>query len=221
MTAHALATVPPLRSRPVTRARRGASRLGLVATGALTLGGLTSWAQLALPPALAPLANSVSGWTLVAVLLVALAGGGRTSSAVLGMVAFAGLAIGYGLVSTERGYFFDPSTWVAVGAVAGPVVGVATTTALSGPGVQRAAGVAVLPGLIAGDGLYGLTSVASSTGSSYWLGALLAAGAGLALSLWKLARSARERVVLSVVASGVALGYPLALTLLAAVAFGG
>src|SRR3954471_15306139 len=76
-------------------------------------GGLTSLGQLVLPGLLAPLANSSSGWTLLAVGVVAATRAPAPRAAVLGLLAFSALTLGYTVVSELRGIAFDPAFWIA------------------------------------------------------------------------------------------------------------
>ena len=187
------------------------TRSGLVLTAGLLLGGLTSWGQTVLPASLAPFANSASGWTIVTVLLLWRIGSGVRSSALLGALAFAGLTVGYGMISTARGFFFDPSFWVAVGLVAGPVVGAAVALARLGSDRTTAIARGLLIGLVAGDGIYGLTVVAETTGPEYWVAAVSLAGVALIVSLPLFRRRPRVLAALLATASAVSAAYPLAL----------
>lgn len=168
-------------SRATSALRLGAD-IGIVALGALLLGGLTSWGQLVLPDAMRPFANSASGWTLLAVALIWWQRRGVLGSALLGAVAFTGLSVGYALVSTARGFFFDPVFWVMVGLAAGPVVGAATAMARQRRSTIGAIGIGALAGLVAGDGLSGLVTVSDTTGWEYWSVALALATVAVAIA---------------------------------------
>lgn len=154
-------------------------RLGLLATASLVIGGLESWAQGFLPHSLAPLSNSVSGWTLVTALLL---GGLRLPprwAAAGGALSFVLLVVGYAAVSTWRGHYYSPLLWGALGLLAGPFVGVAVTW-LRDRGVRSALGAGLLSGIALGDAYHGLTVIADTTGVTYWIiigtaGVLLAA----------------------------------------------
>ncbi|MFD1712964.1 DUF6518 family protein [Amnibacterium flavum] len=206
---------PPLvipRREPVLRLV--ATRAGLILTAGLLLGGLTSWGQTVLPAAVAPFANSASGWTIVAVLLLWRIRGGPAASAFYGALAFSGLDLGYAMVSTARGYFYDPTFWLVVALTAGPVVGAAVSLARGRASILAAAGCGVLLGLVAGDGIYGLAVVAGSTGPVYWTAAVVAALAGLIASTWRLRSAPRGLVVLWGTGILVAAVYPSGLLLL-------
>jgi hypothetical protein len=131
------------------------------------LGGATSFAQGWLPAASAPFANSASGWTILAALLVWAARRGLAVSAVLKAASFLALVLGYTFVSTLRGFSFNPLFWSVVGSIVGHVVGVATA-ALHRRGLWPAVGTGVLAGVLLRDAAYGLTVVVATTGWEYW-----------------------------------------------------
>jgi len=195
---------------------RAGAQLGLIVTGALTVGGLTSWGQQLLPDALAPLANSASGWTLFTVLLLLRAGGGMRVSMVGGAAGFLGLSVGYALVSTARGYFFDPSFWVVVGVIAGPIIGAAVALARRTEPWARVSGTAVVAGVMAGEGVYGLLFVASTTGWFYWT-LMIAVGAVIVVTGAVRLRSSRRSMAALVASTAVmAAAFPAAFLLLGA-----
>jgi hypothetical protein len=107
---------------------------------------------------------------------------GMPASALLGAAAFTGLSVGYALVSTARGFSFDPVFWVIVGLVAGPVVGAATAMARQRRSTVGVIGAGTLAGLVAGDGLSGLVTVSDTTGWEYWSVALVLAAVAVAIS---------------------------------------
>lgn len=143
-----------------------------VLVASLLLGGLTSFAQGFLPAAVVPVANSASGWTLVSAALVlwwAAASGARTwQAAVLGAASFVLLVLGYTFASDLRGFVYRPLLFGVVGVVVGPFVGVAAAW-LRRPGTRAALGTALLAGIGVGEGIYGLTTVADTTGATYWV----------------------------------------------------
>ncbi|WP_322919382.1 DUF6518 family protein [Nocardioides renjunii] len=140
----------------------------------LLLGGLTSWAQGVLPDALAPFANSPSGWTLLTVLVVATARPSLGAGAALGVASFVSLVLGYTAASELRGLSYDPVFWGVVGVVAGPVVGAAAAAVVDRRPVVAAVGAGVLAGVLVADGIYGLTVVGGSTSPVYWTLCLVA-----------------------------------------------
>ncbi len=142
--------------------------LFVAAITSLVLGGVTSFAQGFLPEALAPFANSASGWTVLTVLIVWLLRGGTRASAVFGLASFDALVLGYTLVSEFRGLFYNPLLFGVAGAVAGPFVGVAATW-LRSAGRRPALGAGLLCGIAIGEGVWGLLHVADTTGWFYWV----------------------------------------------------
>jgi len=152
----------------------------LVLLASLALGALTSWAQGVLPEALASLANSPSGWTLLTAVLVAAARPSLVAGAVLGTLSFVSLVLGYQLGSAVRGLTYDPTLWGLVGVVAGPFVGAAAVAVVGRRTAPAVLGAGALAGVLVADGIYGLSVVSSSTSPVYWTLCLLA-GAALVL----------------------------------------
>lgn len=144
--------------------------LAVVAAVSLLFGGATSVAQGLLPAPWAPLANSASSWTLVAVVLVRMMRRKLTLSMLLGVIAFVGLVLGYTLVSNLRGYYYSPWLVVGIGVVAGLPLG-AAAAAVRGSGRCAAAGAGLVAGVLLGDSVWGLTQLVSTTGWAYWAGA--------------------------------------------------
>ena len=144
------------------------ARVLLVIAVGFVLGGLTPLGQAALPDSLAPLANSVGGWLIPTAALVLVIARGTIEAAVEGALAFVALTMGYAVVSTARGDYFDPSVWAFIGVLAGPVIGLAAL-GVRRRGVTAAFGAAVLGGILVGEGAYGLTIVAETTGPLWWL----------------------------------------------------
>ena len=141
------------------------------------VGGLTSFGQQA---GLGPLANSASAWTIPTAAGALLARADLRLAPLLGALGFAADTLGYTIVSDLRGHPFDPSFWLLVGLVAGPVVGF--TAALLRQADRRlvAVGLGVLAGILVGEGIYGLTTVAATTGSAGWIALLAIAVAAFA-----------------------------------------
>ncbi|NPD06963.1 hypothetical protein HN031_19995 [Nocardioides sp. zg-1308] len=148
--------------------RRTSGITAAVVGTSLLLGGLTSWAQGVLPDALAPFANSPSGWTLLTVLVVATARPSLGAGAALGVASFVSLVLGYTAASELRGLSYDPMLWGVVGVVAGPFVGAAAAAVVHSRAVVAAVGAGVLAGVLVADGIYGLTVVGGSTSPVYW-----------------------------------------------------
>lgn len=147
-----------------------------VVAASLLLGGLTSWAQGFLPEALSSFANSPSGWTLLTALLVATARPALGWAAVLGVLSFVSLVLGYTIASELRGLTYSPVYWGAVGVVAGPFVGAAAAAVVGRHPIRAAVGAGALAGVLVADGIYGLTVVADSTSRVYWTICLVLGG---------------------------------------------
>lgn len=175
----------------MTSSARASRVLGVLATS-LLLGALTSWAQGVLPAALAPFANSSSGWTVLSVLLVAAVRPSLPAGAVLGVLSFECLLVGYTLASELRGLAYSPVLWGAVGLVAGPFVGAAAAALVGRHAVRAALGAGAVAGVLVADAIYGLTVVAASTSPVYWSGCLVLA------TVLVVAAAVRVRAVLPV-----------------------
>ena len=149
-------------------ARTSVSASAVVA-GSLVLGAATSWAQGVLPDALESFANSPSGWTLLTVLMVGVVRPPVALGAVLGMLSFVSLVLGYTVASEVRGLSYDPLFWSVVGVVAGPFVGAAAAVLVGRHVIGTALGAGALAGALIADGIYGLTVVAGTTSPVYWV----------------------------------------------------
>ncbi len=145
-----------------------------VAVVSVVLGAVTSWAQGFLPDAWAPLANSPSGWAALTALVVMASRPTLRWGAVLGVVGFVCLVLGYTLGSELRGLTYNPMLWGAIGLVTGPVIGAAAAGTASTRSVPVALGSGVLAGVLVADGIYGLTVVADTTSPVYWTTVLVA-----------------------------------------------
>jgi Family of unknown function (DUF6518) len=161
---------------------RPARTIAAVAVASLLLGGLTSFAQGVLPDVLRPFSNSASGWTLLTALLVWACGERVRVSAVLGVVGFLGLVLGYVVVSTVRGSADAEPLFTVAAIVVGPFVGVAAAW-LRRRGLPAALGAGLLCGIGLGEAVYGLTVVVASTGWFCWSVIALLAGVLLATVL--------------------------------------
>ena len=182
----------------------------IVIGASLLLGGLTSWAQGVLPDALAPFANSPSGWTALTALLVAATRPSLALGAVLGVASFVALVLGYTLASELRGLPYDPVFWSVVGVVAGPFVGAAAAAVVGSRAVHAALGAGALAGVLIADGIYGLTVVSASTSPVYWTLCLVLGAAVVVVTATRLRTpaAAAGAVATAAAATGVlSLGY--------------
>jgi hypothetical protein len=157
---------------PLAVTRAGAGRVGLRAAAvvvvSLLVGMMTFFAQGFLPGAFTSFANSASGWTLVTVVLLAWARLPTVLAAVLGAASFALLTVGYAVSAQLQDLFYDPTSFVLVGLVVGPFIGVATSWLRSRSAWRAAAGTALLSGIGLGEAYFGLTVVADTTSPVYW-----------------------------------------------------
>ncbi|GAA1918709.1 DUF6518 family protein [Nocardioides hwasunensis] len=182
-----------------------------VVVASLLLGGATSYAQGFLPDALTSFANSPSGWTMLTALLVAAVRPSPPVGALLGLVSFVSLVMGYTIASELRGLAYDPLFWSVVGVIAGPFVGAAAAAVRGPDGVLAGLGAGALAGALVADGIYGLTEVAATTSPVYWtlclvLGAVLVSV--MAARLRAQHRAVLVVLVTTVVATGVvSVGY--------------
>ncbi len=200
-------TIPPHSSQQIARPL---VTFLVAAASAFVLGGVTSYWQTVLPDALRPFANSSGGWTMLVFLVVYLSRFRRLGGALLGLVSFELLLVGYAVVSTWRGFAYSVGgTFTLLALVAGPVIGVAAALARRGADREDSFGVAVLAAVLVGEGVWALLTVAGTTGATYWviqivLGAVFL-GASLARRRDSLLRSTIV-VLLSVTGSALVLG---------------
>ena len=189
MTTSPTTTGPTAARRPAPTLRAGGVlRVGVVLAASVLLGGLTSWAQGVLPQQAAPFANSASGWAVLTVALVVLSRTGGWRAAALGAASFVLLVLGYTAASHLRGLAYSPVLWGTVGLVTGPFVGLAAAW-LRTTGRTAALGTAAVAGILVGDGVFGLTHVADTTGVTYWV---TIGVAGVALLVGMAVRRLRE-----------------------------
>jgi hypothetical protein len=165
----------------------------LAAAAGLLLGGATSFGQQHLPDGLRSFANSNSGWTLLAFVVVVVCtrwSGARRwwVAAGIGLIVFHALLQGYAVVSTLRGFpdSYGPGDfYFIVATLAGPVIGLAGLWWRSPSGALRAAAAAVFAAVMIGDGVWGLLRVVETTGWLYWVLSILI---GLGVLGWAVGR---------------------------------
>ncbi|GAA4115432.1 hypothetical protein GCM10022215_14270 [Nocardioides fonticola] len=205
------------RSTPPTLAattRTGVIRAFLVVVGTgLIAGALTSWAQGVLPDSIGPLANSISGWTIVVVAAVAAVRPGPRAGAALGVAAFLALLLGYTLAAAARGLSYDPTLWGVLGVLAGPMVGAAAAALVEPAPLRRGLGAGAIAGLLAADGVRGLTVLAATTSPVWWWCCLAGAAALLVATAARIV-GARSRLLMLATAAGIAAALSLGLRLL-------
>jgi hypothetical protein len=150
---------------------RTALKWGAALVFALLCGVAMSYGQTYAPDALAPFFNSAAPVVVVAG-VASLAAKRWWGATVLGAAAAPLLVAGYYLTSHLRG-FANNSSWIALWATAGIIVG--ATMGLAWwllrsrvPAVLRAAGAAALPGILVGEAWHGLARISDTTPAAYW-----------------------------------------------------
>ena len=181
-------------------ARAQAAGTLLVLAIALALGALTNLGQAWLPQSSASLANSGASWAAVAFMLALLATG--TGRAILwGLLGLAGLVGGYYLTAISRHVPESPASirfWMLAAVIIGPLLGLAASWVRRGSPVTAALGAGAAAGLLGGESVYGLTTIAGTTSSRYWTIQLAVAVVLLGtLDAWRVREGAA--IVLSVV----------------------
>ncbi|SDP67285.1 hypothetical protein SAMN05660199_04567 [Klenkia soli] len=199
-------------------------RAGAALVAAAVLGAVTAAAQGWLPQQLAPLANSAGAWTLITAAAVGWSRVRPLPAAVLGAGAYLALNVGYALLSATRGlsYPIDPhNRWVAIGFVAGPLVGLGASWLRHRRDVLAALGVAGLAGVLVGEAWYGLTVLDPSPSALYWTSS---AAGGCALLAWGVRTRLDGLPARAVAVAGsavVTLGIPVTLALVGGVPWPG
>jgi hypothetical protein len=179
---HGLPSLTPRQDLRLPAAPGRYLRAPLVALAGAAIGILTSLGQTYLPFELSPLANSASSWSLAAFLLSLVEVAPRRG-AVLGAVALATMIAGYAVATELRGFTVGTRLlvfWGLASIVVGPALGAGAAWVRGRDPIRIAAGVAVIVGILVGEGVYGLTVVADTTAGPYWVGATIA---GLAVAI--------------------------------------
>ena len=166
--------------------------IGIVVLITVVIGGLTSPAQQYLPDTLRSLANAAGPWFVVVMVAVLLGRGPLLLSILLGILGFTLLNASYGLVTELRGFPWSfANKWAIIAIPAGIVVGVASTWLRSRRRALVFAGAAVPAVVLVAEGIYGLVTIADTTGPVVWILELVGAAAWLA---WVGARQLRSGV---------------------------
>ena len=130
---------------------------------------------------------------------------GTAFAAVLGAVSFVLLTLGYSASAQLQDLAYDPTLFVVVGVLVGPLVGIASSWLRAESAWQAAAGTALLSGIGLGEGAYGLTSIANTTSPVYWtLVGVIALGLLVAMLIRRI--HGVLMVLLAVVATGAVAG---------------
>lgn len=149
----------------------------------LVFGALTELGQAYLPAWLHSLTNSAAPWVLIAV-GAALVCRTPRSAAVAGLLALAGLEIGY-VVLGELRHFPSASTtvafWLLAAAVFGPIAGLIAHSVRAGRTPWNAIGGGLLAGIVSGEGLGAYLSVRDTTSPGYWIAQVAVGIVGLVI----------------------------------------
>jgi hypothetical protein len=141
----------------------------------LAVGALTAYAQGWLSDGLGSLANSAGPWSLFA-FLVAMLTRRPAVAAIWAAVVLATCELGYAVATQIRGGSNARSTvafWLAAAVIAGPPLGVSGAwTRQKDWWFGASTGPAVLAGVLIGEPIYALTTIADSTTPAYWLAEL-------------------------------------------------
>lgn len=143
--------------------------LGAAVVVGCAVGVLTAYGQGWLGDTAGSLANSAGPWSIAAFVVA------RSARRVLPAVAAAVVTlvcceIGYAIATEIRGGSNASSTvvfWLTAAVLAGPPLGIAAAWS-TGRGIRRSVGFAVVGGVLAGEGIYGWTTVADTTDWRYW-----------------------------------------------------
>ena len=136
----------------------------------IAVGALTAYGQGWLSDETSSLANSAGPWS-VAAFLVARSNRRLLPAIIAGVLTLACCEIGYVLATEVRGGTNATSTialWLTAAALAGPPLGVAGSWSTE-TGWRGGVGIAVLGGVLLGEGTYGWTTVADTTEWRYWM----------------------------------------------------
>jgi Family of unknown function (DUF6518) len=184
------------------RLLRGAVVVAVVLLVGLALGAGTATAQ---GGPLGSLVNSAGPWALVAFLL-ALPARRASAAAACGALALVSLLAGYVLAARLEDHPSSRSLllfWGLAAVLVGPLLGLGAAWLRARVPVRSGLGAGGLAGVLVGEGVYGLTTVAATTSAAYWAGEAVLGALLLALALGLLT-SARDRLVAVAVTALVA-----------------
>lgn len=132
-------------------------RTRALAVGLLT-GVLLTLAHAVLPDRWAVLAGTSALWGVVPMLVARRPGARGLDGAAWGMLAMVGTLIPWLIVHADSTSVAEVGLWLLVGPVAGAVCGTAGAASASGGG-RGAIAAGVVPGIVAGEAVYGLVLV--------------------------------------------------------------
>ena len=171
-------------------------RFAMVAVGGLAVGIATSYLQGVLPGASNTLANTGAVWSALGFGLVVAAALRGWPASVAGGIALLGEVVGYYLIASPlRGFpstTFERVLWVAAALVIGPVVGWAAGWWATDRPWRRLAAVAMMAGIVVGEGLHGLLRIEGG-GPQWWLEVVVGSAVG-AIALIRYGQTAPPRL---------------------------
>jgi uncharacterized membrane protein YeaQ/YmgE (transglycosylase-associated protein family) len=167
---------------------RTAARFTLAAVIGFAAGAATEWSVPHLPFSLEPLSNSAGPWIVVA-FVVALTAHRLRESVMLAVVSLLALVVGFYVAEAIRGWAVSAhqvALWSVASVVIGPLVGLAAGWLRHGRRTAGSLGAGVLGGVLAGEAVYGLTTLRFSTPADYWhVQLVLGIGLAVGLVLWR------------------------------------
>jgi len=183
----------------------------------LVVGALTAYAQGWLTDGLGSLANSAGPWSLAA-FLVAMRTRRTAFAALWAMLVLGACEVGYVIATQVRGGSNATSTvvfWLTAAVLAGPPLGVAGAWTRQGRWwFGASAGPAVLAGVLIGEPIYALSTIADTTTPAYWVGEILVGVAVVVLACVRIIhRDLRPHVAIPVcIASTILVATVVAVT---------
>ncbi|MDQ1572912.1 MAG: hypothetical protein QOH44_471 [Actinomycetota bacterium] len=171
----------PAASNPAARmyVRGKAGIVTVVAASALT-GILTPFGEQLLPNAVRSMANSSGPWALVAFTAIYFSSLRGWRAAIMGVVSFLTMDLSFYVVFESLGMFYPHhflAFWIGVGALIGPVIGLAASWLRADDIVPRAVAVAAMPAVLVGEGVFMLVRLPGE--STVYAIASLVVGAGV------------------------------------------
>jgi len=157
----------------------------------LIVGALTAYAQGWLSDDLGSLANSAGPWSLAA-FGIAMISRRPAIAALWATLVLGACEVGYAIATSVRGRSNATSTvvfWLTAAVLAGPPLGVAGAwTRQRRWWLGASAGPAVLAGVLIGEPIYALSTIADTTTPAYWVGELLVGTAVVVIACVRIVR---------------------------------
>ena len=163
----------------------------IAVTVGFLVGAFTAYAEGWLSDGVGSLANSAGPWSLAA-FLVAMLTRRPAIAASWAVLVLASCEVGYAIATEVRGGSNASSTvvfWLTAAVLAGMPLGVAAAWTRQGDWWFGAStGPAVLAGVLIGEPIYALSTIADTTTPAYWVGELLTGVAVVALASVRIVR---------------------------------